>query len=83
MPTYRVNHRYSARRDGQDFGPYIEGSTVELTEDDAAWVNRDSEGVLSPLVEEAPAPAEVEKAPEPPKATKADRQHRGGQRRGW
>lgn len=47
MPKYTVNHRYTARRDGITFGPWTAGDTVELTEPDAEWVSRDSEGCLT------------------------------------
>jgi len=39
---YRVMHRYGS----STYGPWVEGDHVELNEDQAAWVNRDSEGTL-------------------------------------
>lgn len=42
MPRYRVEHRYSS----SGGGPWIEGDHVELSEEEASWVNRDSEGTL-------------------------------------
>lgn len=81
MAAYRVGGRYSSRRDGQDFGPWLGGETVELTEADAEWVNRDCEGLLTEVVDE-PAPAAAEPdTPKPKKATKANRQHTESQRR--
>lgn len=59
---YTVQHRYSAYRDGQLFGPWEPDIEVELDDLDAEWVNRDSEGTLKP-VDAAPEP---EPAPEPP-----------------
>lgn len=43
MPRYRINHRYSSG----DHGPYEEGNEVELTEEEAAWLNHDSPGLLN------------------------------------
>lgn len=57
---YTVQHRYTAYRDGQLFGPWEPDVEVELDEPDAEWVNRDSEDTLKP-VDAAPEPA-----PEPP-----------------
>lgn len=58
MASYRVNHRYGARKDGVQYGPWQPGATVDLTEAEAAWFNRDSAGVLSPVEEaEKPPPA--------------------------
>jgi hypothetical protein len=42
MPRYKINHRYSSG----DHGPYEEGNEVELTEEEAAWLNHDSPGLL-------------------------------------
>lgn len=56
MPNYTVHHRYTAVRDGQRFGPWVEGDAVQLTEDEADWVNRDSAGCLIEVV-----PVEVAK----------------------
>lgn len=42
MPRYRIMHRYSSG----DFGPYAKGTEVELTEEDAAWLDHDSPGVV-------------------------------------
>lgn len=43
MPRYKINHRYSSG----DHGPYEAGNEVELTEEEAAWLNHDSPGLLS------------------------------------
>lgn len=77
MPRYTVQHRYSARRDGQTLGPWVEGDETELTGDEAAWVNRDSPGTLAPVVDK-PSTKPAEREAEPAK----DRQHRGGRNRG-
>lgn len=42
MPRYRVEHRYAS----STYGPWVEGDHVELNDDEAAWVNHDSEGTL-------------------------------------
>lgn len=47
MADYTVNHRYTSRRDGVQFGPYEPGTVVQLDESDAEWVNRDSPGCLT------------------------------------
>lgn len=80
MPQYVINHSYRASRDGQPIGPWSAGDTVELSEADAEWLERDSPGVLC-----APAPAEVaqvddEASRQQPPAR--DRQARGGRNRG-
>lgn len=49
MGAYRVGHNYRTR----DL-LYEEGSVVEVDDELAAWVNRDSEGTLVP-VEDKPA----------------------------
>jgi hypothetical protein len=75
MDRWTVNHRYSARRDGVTFGPWEGGETVELSADEAAWIGRDSPGVLSPFEEPKPEPKERQQPPV------KDRQHRGGANR--
>ena len=77
MPAYLVKHRYSSYRDGQQFGPWAGGETVDLEEADADWVNRDSAGCLE-LAKPKPEPKPAER--QQPKT--ADRQHRGGSNRG-
>lgn len=62
MPDYRVNHDYQAGA----LGPFKKGQTVDLTEAQAEWVNRDSDGTLSPAKPEAKpekAPAVKKQAP--------------------
>ena len=73
MDAYQVQHRYSSFRDGQRIGPWAEGDTVELSQADAEWVNRDSPGCLL-------AVAEAE--PERQKPAGPNRQHRGSANRG-
>jgi len=41
MPRYRIKHRYSSG----DFGPFEKGTEIELTEEDAEWLEHDSPGV--------------------------------------
>lgn len=48
MDRYTVQHSYRAWRDGRLYGPWLDGETVELSAEDAAWVNRDSPGTLAP-----------------------------------
>lgn len=80
MSRFEVQHRYSSWRDGQRFGPWTKGDVIELSDDDAAWVNRDSEGALAPVespsipVEDVPAPAEEPERP--------NRQHKSARTRG-
>jgi len=73
MPGYAVNHRYGSKRDGQLFGPWEADTSVDLTEADAEWVNRDSPGTLTPLEPGVEADGEAPAA--------KDRQHRGGRKR--
>jgi hypothetical protein len=77
MPRYTVAHRYTSTRDGQRYGPWQRGETVELSEADAAWVNRDSPGALDVDPDPEPEPPPVERN----KTTTRDRQHRGGRTR--
>ncbi|WP_435111879.1 hypothetical protein [Nocardiopsis synnemataformans] len=53
MTAYVVNHPYTATRDGRRFGPWDTGTTVDLDEADAAWVLRDSPGVIARVGESA------------------------------
>lgn len=71
MPRYVVQHSYHSSADGQQWGPWEEGQEIELDEDRAEWVERDSAGTLKPV-------AAKETKPKPPTA---DRQHRGGANR--
>lgn len=94
MPRYTVQRRYQSSRDGAQWGPWAAGQPIDLREDDAAWCNTDSPGLLVEYVEPAPEPApEPEPEPEPAEDDKAeepaerdaapakDRMHRGGRRR--
>lgn len=67
MPRYVAQHRYGAKRDGQQFGPWVAGTEVDLSERDAEWVNRDSPGCL------AEVGAELDAAPPPA----GDNEHEG------
>lgn len=66
MTEFEVLHAYRASRDGRQFGPWKPGDVVELAEDDAAWVNRDSPGCLKAMRA---------------KPAGRDRQHRAGANR--
>lgn len=45
MPRYKILHRYSSNA----FGPFEEGTEIELTEEEAAWLLHDSPGVLTEI----------------------------------
>lgn len=45
MSTYKVAHRYAAVYRSQPIA-FDEGATVEVDDDTAEWVNRDSPGCL-------------------------------------
>ncbi len=47
MTVYEFHGNYEAFRDGRRFGPWVEGDRVHLDPADAAWIDRDSPGVLS------------------------------------
>lgn len=47
MSLYTLTRDYAAIRDGKRFGPWKAGEVVDLTDDDAAWVERDSLGALN------------------------------------
>jgi hypothetical protein len=77
---YEVQHAYKSFRDGQQFGPWQAGETIELSEADAEWVCRDSPGCLlaaGGTAEAAPAATEERQKP-----AGANRQHRGSRNRG-
>lgn len=85
MPTYRITRAYQANRDGATWGPYAPDQLLDLREDDADWLNRDSPGLAVPHVEAPPEP-ELDPGPaqEPPTrdaTPTANRQHRGTRRR--
>lgn len=81
MHSYDVQHRYAAYRDGRQIGPWVEGDRVELSTEDAQWVNRDSPGTLLAAggIVKAAAPAEDESERQKPPGR--NRQHRGGANR--
>lgn len=72
MPRYEVQRPYSSRRDGKQYGPWVEGDVPDLTDEEVEWLNRDSPGVLAA---EKPKPAERDATPA------KDRQHRSGRTR--
>ncbi|WP_330438814.1 hypothetical protein OHB44_27985 [Micromonospora sp. NBC_00821] len=76
---YKVNHSYSAFRDGQRFGPWVADEVVELDPADAGWVERDSPGALAEVKPEPEPEPEPERERQKPPA--ANRQHRGGANR--
>ncbi len=79
MASYAVNHRYTARRDGQTFGPYEPDTTIELDEADAEWINRDSPGTLTDVAATGvTSKVDTDGEADPAK----DRQHKGGRKRG-
>jgi len=80
VARYVVKRRYGSRRDGQQYGPWIAGTEVEMSESDADWVNRDSPGVLELIVVVEPEVVEVEPPEdvELPKAPAKNRMRTGG-----
>lgn len=68
MTSYRVQRSYRATRDGRILGPWQEGDIVELSDEEAEWVARDSPGTL--------------KTGERQQKSSADRQQRGSRNRG-
>lgn len=74
MSTYKLNHGYSAARDGQRFGPWQAGEQVDLDPADAEWIERDSPGAITEVKASKPA----DQRQKPPTA---DRQHKGGRTR--
>lgn len=64
MPRFAVQRRYFAVDNGQPIGPFAEGTEVELEQDRAEWINRDSPGCLEPVVEPEPAKSRRGKAKE-------------------
>ncbi len=75
---YKVQHAYQSFRDGQQFGPWQAGDRLELSEADAAWVNRDSPGCLLA----AGGTVQPEPETERQQPTGRDRQARQGRNRG-
>lgn len=82
MGQFKVNHRYTATRDGRRLGPFEPEMVVELDDDDAAFITVDSPGALSPArgPEEKPEPdqdVESERAAQPAR----NRQQKPGRNR--
>lgn len=50
MAKFKVQHNYSSNNNGRFFA-YDEGVEVEVDDDVAEWVNRDSPGTLKPVSE--------------------------------
>lgn len=77
MPRYKVNHKYGTTY----LGPWTAGSEVELDEEVAEWVNRDSVGTLTLVVPageepvEDPAEQPVEPVEDPVEQAPANRAH--------
>lgn len=61
MQQFHVNQAYAASLDGRRIGPWVAGDTVELSEVDAEFVERDAVGTLTPVDEHGP-----EADPDPP-----------------
>lgn len=86
MSKYKVNHPYTAARDGKRFGPWDAGDEVDIEAADAEWVNRDSPGTL--VIPEAKATKQESTKPEPANHHERqqlpvrDRQQRGSRNRG-
>lgn len=76
MADYTVNHSYRAFHDGKQYGPYEQGTVVQLDEADAAWVNRDSPGCLT-----AGVTVEVKTESDPETVGAINRMHKGGRKR--
>lgn len=86
MPQYVIKHAYRSARDGVALGPWAAGDTVELSEADAEWLERDSPGVVAvpyvaPVVEVPAVVDEIEQV-ERQQSPVRDRQARGGRNRG-
>ena len=47
MNRYIVQRAYAAMRDGVRLGPWISGDSVELSDELASWLLRDSPGIIS------------------------------------
>lgn len=76
MGTYTFGWNYQARRDGQILGPYREGDVVELDDELAGWINRDSPGIL-----DQPQPEPEDQEPERQAKPKPNRQAKAPQNR--
>lgn len=88
MPRYKVEHPYASGPVHQRIGPWEPGQEMDLSEEEAARINQDSPGTLSPVVSPTDAddkePEEETEAPAPAKRQARagrDRQQRGGANR--
>ena len=64
MPKFTVTRVYAAFRDGTHYGPYTPGEELELDQELADWMNRDSPGLLEEVREMPPTPdRQVRKSP--------------------
>lgn len=77
MPRFRVTQDYAAA----GVGPLEAGTEVELDDELARWVNRDSPGTLAPLEAGPPAPAPEPPPPTAPPADRAPRRPRADRQR--
>ncbi len=76
MAVYTVAHKYRCTTDGRSYGPWVPGEKVDLTPVEAEWLERDSPGVLEPLVRQEKQTANRQDRPT------ANRQLRSGKDRG-
>lgn len=56
MPRYVAQHGYGAKYGEGYLGPWEAGTEVDLSEQEAGWVNRDSPGCLTKVPAAAPEP---------------------------
>jgi hypothetical protein len=81
MKRYIIKHDYQSHR-----GRFTAGQVVELDDEFAAWLNRDSRGVLELVPPSIPAPEPIAPAPEPEtrvlETPPRDRMIRRGHKRG-
>lgn len=67
MPRYVTRHGYGSKYGEGYLGPWESGIEVELSEEEAAWVNRDSPGCLAGVgAEQDVPPADAEEGEEQP-----------------
>lgn len=82
MNTYVVVHNYAAQRDGKRYGPLRPGELIELSDEEAAWIEADSPGALKlPDADPAEDTTTVPVDQEPAEETKPNRAHKGGRTR--
>lgn len=64
MTKYKVARVYASRKDGIYYGPYTPGEEVELDQETAEWMNRDSPELLEEVREMPPTPnRQIKKSP--------------------